>query len=113
VITCGVTTGFFVLRRCGVTAVTGCARCRRPLCADQVAEGGLCPECAAAHGHRVHPAAARAFHRRAFYASSAHSYHDRHFYDSLDDYDRSAFDPGRSSDGEYDPDDGPDDLVDS
>ncbi len=43
---CGVTTGFFVLKQCGVLAVTSCARCARPLCAAHVAEGGCCPESA-------------------------------------------------------------------
>jgi hypothetical protein len=113
-IDCGVTTGFFVLRRCGAPPVTVCARCRRPLCQTHVAEGGLCPECAAAQGPSAHPAAATAHHRRSFYHTTSRGFRDATFYSSLDAFDRAAFDPHASANDDYDADDGPDgDLVDS
>jgi hypothetical protein len=110
---CGVTTGFFVLRRCGNPAVTGCAQCRRPLCQTHVADGGLCPECAAARGFRTHPAAGAAYHRRTFYGHTSHIYHDSSFYNSLDYYDRAPFDPDAAANAEYGSGEDSDDLVDS
>lgn len=107
---CSVTIGFFVLRRCRGLAVTGCVRCRRPLCPEHVADAGLCPECAAGQGFGARPggspAAAAAHHRRAFRSRVATDYHDRAWYSSLDDYDRAAFAPGAAASQEYDPDDG-------
>jgi hypothetical protein len=108
--TCTVTTGFFVLRRCAGLAVTWCAQCRRALCAEHVAEGGLCPECAAGRGFGANPggspAATAAYRRRAFRAKSARTYHDPTWYGTLDDYDRAAFAPAAAGTGDYDPDDG-------
>lgn len=108
---CAVTTGFFVLARCGTPAVAGCAQCRRPLCAAHVTDQGLCPECAAAYGHG-HPAAAVASHRRSFRSRLARVYSDRYWYDQLDDFDRAPFAPGAAGNQEY-PDGDESGLVDS
>jgi hypothetical protein len=111
---CAVTTGFFVLRRCGAPAVSACALCRRPLCGAHVADAGLCPECAAARGYHGHPAAAAAHHRRSFYSRGSHDYGDAAFYQTLDAYDRAPFDPGAAGETDYDADSGASDsLVDS
>ena len=112
-IACGVTVGFFVLRRCGSPAVSGCVQCRRPLCPAHVADGGLCPECAAARGYRTHPAAGAAHYRRTFYSHTSGTYHDSRFYRSLDDYDRAPFDPDAAANTGFGPADESDDLVDS
>lgn len=113
---CTATRGFFVLRHCGVLAVTGCANCARPLCAAHVADAGMCPECAAAAGYGTHPSgtptSAAAHRRRAFYTGSAHHYQDTTWYSSLDDYDRQAFRPGGAVDPDYGIDEGSG-LVDS
>lgn len=113
---CTVTRGFFVLRRCGARAVTGCAHCARPVCVAHVADAGLCPECAAAAGYGAHASATQAtvaaHRRRAFYTSSAHHYHDTTWYSSFDDYDREAFRPGNAADPDYGTDQGSG-LVDS
>lgn len=98
---CAVTTGFFVLAKCGAPAVTGCPQCRRPLCAAHVADLNLCPECAAAYGHGGHPAAAAAGYRRGIRSRIARVYSDRHWYDQLDTYDRAAFEPGAAGNPEF------------
>ncbi|NLT56769.1 MAG: hypothetical protein GXX79_19840 [Actinomycetales bacterium] len=114
--TCTVTRGFFVLRHCGVLAVTGCTTCGRPLCAAHVADAGMCPECAVAAGYGTHPSrtpiTTAAHRRRAFYSGSSHHYQDTTWYSSFDDYDREAFRPDSAADPDYgvDEDSG---LVDS
>lgn len=109
---CAVTTGFFTLGRCGQMAVAGCPACGRGICADHVADGGLCPECAATRGQAGHPAAVVAKRRRAFRSRTAHEYHDATWYASLDTFDRAAFEPDAAADTDY-LDDGDDALVDS
>ncbi|GIF15773.1 hypothetical protein [Actinoplanes teichomyceticus] len=109
---CAVTTGFFTLGKCGQMAVAGCPACGRPICADHVADGGLCPECAAARNQVGHPAAAAAQRRRAYRHSSSAEYRDTGWYAGFDAYDRAAFDPGSAADQDY-LDDGDDALVDS
>lgn len=109
---CAVTTGFFTLARCGQMAVAGCPACGRAICADHVADGGLCPECAAARGAAGHPAATVAHRRRAFRSRTAQLYHDTAWYGGLDDFDRAAFEPEAAADTDY-LDDGDDALVDS
>jgi hypothetical protein len=112
---CTVTTGFFVLRRCGRPVVAGCPACGRPLCVNHVADGGLCPECAAARGHLGHPNAASSHHRRGFFTTSAHDFGDVTMFSMLDRFDRAPFDPGNGGGTDYDADGGDDDdrLVDS
>jgi hypothetical protein len=114
---CGVTTGFFVLGRCGQAAVASCPQCRRAVCAAHAAQGGLCPECAAAQGYGTqdphHPAWAGGYRRR-YYRSSSEAYNDVYWYSAFDEYDRGAFNPG--DDFSYGGDWGPDDdtgFVDS
>ena len=109
---CAVTTGFFTLARCGQMVVAGCPACGRAICADHVADGGLCPECAAARGSAAHAAATVAHRRRAFRTRTSHVYHDVSWYSSLDDFDRAAFEPNAAADTDY-LDDGDDALVDS
>lgn len=109
---CAVTTGFFTLGKCGQMAVAGCPQCGRALCADHVADGGLCPECAAAGNQVGHPAAAAAQRRRAYRHRTAEEYRDALWYTSFDAYDRAAFDPGAAAARDF-LDDGDDALVDS
>ena len=113
---CAVTTGFFVLKRCGVLAATTCVQCTRPLCAAHVAEAGLCPECSVARGHGTgptsHPVTKATHRRRAFYAGSSHHFSDSSWYDSLDRCDREPFEPGNAADPDYAVGDGTS-LVDS
>ncbi|MFI0351723.1 hypothetical protein [Actinomadura sp. 9N407] len=117
---CTVTTGFFVLRRCGSASVSWCPQCRRPLCGEHQGPNGLCPECAAAYGYGSpdphHPGWAWGY-RRHFYQRSSQAYSDATWYSTFDSYDRGAFEPGNdwSTGGDaggegYDNDDG---LVDS
>lgn len=110
--TCTVTTGFFVLRRCGRPGVAACPACGRPLCATHIADGGLCPECAAARGLLGHPQAAASHRRRGFYTASGHDFGDLSLFSMLDAFDRAPFDPGNGNETEYDAD-GDDSLVDS
>ncbi|SDT23412.1 hypothetical protein [Actinoplanes derwentensis] len=109
---CAVTTGFFTLGKCGQMAVAGCPSCGRALCADHVADGGLCPECAAARNQFAHPASASAFRRRRFRQASSQNYSDPIWYTTFDSYDRAAFDPAAGANQDY-RDDGDDALVDS
>ncbi|MEU0564926.1 hypothetical protein ABZ297_05965 [Nonomuraea sp. NPDC005983] len=113
---CLVSTGFFVLGRCGRPSVAGCAGCGRPICDRHVAPGGLCPECATAQGYGspYDPFWTSGF-RAHHYHSSASTYSDPTWYATFDDYDRGAFDPDDQGDfGESDFGDGDDrDFVDS
>ncbi|GIF40351.1 hypothetical protein [Actinoplanes xinjiangensis] len=109
---CAVTTGFFTLGKCGLMAVAGCPACGRAICAGHIADGGLCPECAAARGQFGHPAAAAAGRRRAYRQRSSEQYADATWYTGFDTYDRAAFDPGAGASPDY-LDDGDDALVDS
>ena len=64
---CMVTTGFFVLGRCGRNPVATCGSCGRPVCDRHVMPDGLCAECATAHGYGrgdpYHPFWARGYRR--------------------------------------------------
>ncbi|MFI6518491.1 hypothetical protein ACIBF1_23245 [Spirillospora sp. NPDC050679] len=94
---CAVTSGFFVLGRCGRPAARPCARCERPLCAEHVRLGELCPECAAAQGHRPEDAYDPAWidgYRRHYYEHSARVYNDAAWYSTIDAQERAAFDAG-------------------
>ncbi|MFI0483972.1 hypothetical protein [Actinomadura sp. 9N215] len=108
---CTVTTGFFVLGRCGQQAVASCPQCARPVCAAHAGPGGLCSECAAAQGYGTpdphHPSWTGGFRRR-YYQSSSRAYNDTYWYSSFDEYDRGAFNPGDdySHGGDWDGDDG-------
>lgn len=115
---CAVTTGFFVLGRCGRPSVTVC-RCGRSVCARHVDPQGQCPECAAAQAYAdpFHPGWARGYRRR-YYQQSSGMYNDAVWYSRFDSYDRGQFDAGDGVDvGGYDGDgfDGDDgnDWVDS
>jgi len=114
---CTVTTGFFVLGRCGQAAVASCPHCERPVCAAHAAPGGMCPECAAARGYGTqdpHDPAWAGGYRRRYYQRSSQYYNDTFWYSSFDEYDRGAFNPG--DDYSYGGDWGPDDdtgFVDS
>jgi hypothetical protein len=44
---CACKRGFFTLRDCANGAVTSCSTCTRRVCADHLAQPGLCVECAA------------------------------------------------------------------
>lgn len=109
---CTVTTGFFVLRRCGRPAVAGCPACGRPICAAHVADGGMCPDCAAQRGHFGHPQASSSHHRRGFYSHSSQDFGDANMFAMLNAFDREPFDPGNGGETDYDAD-GDDSLVDS
>lgn len=106
---CTVTTGFFVLGRCGQAAVASCPHCARPVCAAHAAPGGMCPECAMARGYGTqdphHPAWTGGY-RRHYYHRSSQTYSDTYWYSSFDEYDRGAFNPG--DDYSYGGDWGPD-----
>ncbi|WP_131737098.1 hypothetical protein [Actinomadura roseirufa] len=95
---CDVTTGFFVLGRCGRPAVTGCPQCGRPVCGEHAApQGGHCPECLAALGHGSrdpHDPSWVAGYRRRHYERTSETYNDTTWYSSFDAYDRGAFEPG-------------------
>ncbi|GAA4603703.1 hypothetical protein GCM10023195_12330 [Actinoallomurus liliacearum] len=115
---CAVTTGFFVLGRCGRPSVTVC-RCGRPVCGHHVDPQGLCPECAATQAYEdpFHPGWARGY-RRHYYQQSSGQYNDPIWYSRFDSYDRGQFDAGDGFDtGGYEGDgfDGDDgnDWVDS
>jgi hypothetical protein len=111
---CMVSTGFFVLGRCGRAPVAACGRCGRPICDRHVGPGGVCPECAAAQGYSspYDPLWTSGFRRHHYYSSST-TYSDPGWYGSFDDYDRGAFDPEDQGDfGDFG--DGDDrDFVDS
>jgi hypothetical protein len=117
VIPCMVSTGFFVLGRCGRASAGACARCGRPVCDRHAAAGGLCPECATAEGYgSPYDAGWVSGYRSRHYHSSSSTYSDPTWYGTFDDYDRGAFDPGDQGDfgGSGDFDDGDrDDFVDS
>ncbi|WP_308164182.1 hypothetical protein [Nonomuraea sediminis] len=111
---CLVSTGFFVLGRCGRPAVAACGRCGRPIC-DRHDAGGLCPECATAQGYgSPYDPFWTSGYRTGYYHFSSTSYSDPTWYGTFDDYDRGAFDPDDQGDfGEGDFDYGGDDFVDS
>lgn len=109
---CAVTTGFFTLGKCGQMAVAGCPSCGRAICADHIADGGLCPECAAARNQLSHPAAVAARRRRSYRQRSSEQYADTVWYTSFDTFDRAAFDPNAGARQDY-LDDGDGALVDS
>lgn len=93
---CTVTTGFFVLGRCGNPSVTACGQCGRPVCARHAGPSGLCPECANQQGFAddpYQPGWARGYRRR-FYQHSSRMYSDAYWYSTFDSYDRGAFDDG-------------------
>jgi hypothetical protein len=102
-----VTTGFFVLGRCGRPSASWCPQCRRPLCGHHQGPNGLCPECAAAQGYEAQdphdPRWAQSYRRR-HYQRTSQTYSDPGYYSSFDSYDRGAFEPGNdySSGGDYD-----------
>jgi hypothetical protein len=111
---CTVTTGFFVLRRCGRPPVAGCPACGRPICATHVADAGLCPECAARRGFLGNPHASSSHHRRGFYQHSSQEFGDANIFAMLNAFDRAPFDPDAGDETDYDADGGGDDsLVDS
>ena len=94
---CNVTTGFFVLGRCGQEAVASCGQCGRPICAQHAGQHGVCPECMAAQGYATqdpHDPSWAGGKRRGFYQNSSHAYSDTYWYSSFDHYDRGAFNPG-------------------
>ena len=107
---CAMTTGFFVLGRCGQPAVAACPQCGRAVCAGHAGQGGICPGCAAAQGYGTqdphHPSWTDGY-RRLYYRSSSREYHDTSWYASFDEYDRGAFNPGDqySYGGDWGPDD--------
>jgi hypothetical protein len=110
---CTVTTGFFVLRRCGRPPVATCPACGRPLCMNHIADAGLCPECAATQGYLGHPQASSSHHRRGFFMSSAQDFSDASLFNMFNMFDRAPFDPGAGGHTEYDDDSDDDSLVDS
>ncbi|WP_433333192.1 hypothetical protein [Spirillospora sp. CA-294931] len=94
---CTVTTGFFVLGRCGRAAVQQCPQCGRAICGTHVGSHGLCPECVVAAGYGSHDPHAPGWvsgYRRWFYQRSSQSYNDTIWYSSFDSYDRGTFNPG-------------------
>lgn len=96
---CSVTTGFFVLGRCGQAAAASCARCSRAICTAHTLHGSFCPECAVAQnyaGQDPHDPSWVGLFRRSYYERSSRSYNDRDWYTRFDAFDRGAFDPGRS-----------------
>ncbi len=109
---CTVTTGFFVLRRCGRPVVASCPACRRPLCTNHIADAGLCPECAAQRGYLGHPQASSSHHRRGFFTSTSRDFGDHHMFSMLNAFDRAPFDPDNGAETDYDAE-GDDRLVDS
>ncbi|MDL4772640.1 hypothetical protein [Actinomadura xylanilytica] len=109
---CTVTTGFFVLGRCGRPSVAACPQCARPVCDEHAAgPNGLCPECAAAQGygsHDAHDPGWAGGYRRHFYQSTSSTYQDRAWYSSFDSYDRGSFERGGDhsfAEGDFDDDD--------
>ncbi|TDB91641.1 hypothetical protein [Actinomadura sp. 7K534] len=107
---CSVTTGFFVLGRCGQAAVVSCPGCGRPVCGAHAAANGLCPECGAAQGygtHDPHHPAWTGGYRRHYYQRSSQLYNDALWYTTFNEYDRGAFNPGDdwSHGGDWGPDD--------
>lgn len=107
---CSVTTGFFVLGRCGEAAVTACPQCARPACAAHAGPDGLCPSCAAArrYGRRdPHDPSWTVIYRRSYYERSSRDYRDPLWYTTFDEYDRGAFNPGDdwAHGGDWDHDD--------
>ncbi|TDC83162.1 hypothetical protein [Actinomadura sp. 7K507] len=94
---CSVTTGFFVLGRCGQAAVAACPQCGQAVCAEHAGPDGLCPGCRTARGYETqdpHDPAWTAGYRRRYYRSSSREYNDAAWYSSFDEYDRGAFNPG-------------------
>lgn len=111
---CRVTTGFFVLGRCGRPAATMC-RCGRPVCPQHVDAHGLCPECAAAQGYESNNPYDREWtrrYRRRSRERTSGEYQDSSWYVAFDAYDRGAFNPEGAYGPEYEGDHGPD-YVDS
>jgi hypothetical protein len=95
---CAVTSGFFVLGRCGQAAVAPCGRCGRPVCQEHYGLGGLCPGCRATAAHPSEDPYENEWawgYRHGFYARSAQTYQDPTWYSNFDAYDRGAFDPGQ------------------
>lgn len=107
---CSVTTGFFVLGRCGQPAAGSCPRCSRVVCAAHASAGGLCPECAAAQGYGgsdPHDPTWTSGYRRHYYQRTSRTYNDPVWYSNFDEYDRGAFNPGddRMHGGDWEADD--------
>ncbi len=102
-----VTTGFFVLGKCGRASASYCPQCRRPVCGEHQGPSALCPECAAALGQGAQdphdPRWAQSY-RRWYYGRSSQQYSDSGWYSAFDAYDRNAFEPGSdyASGGDYD-----------
>jgi len=109
---CSVTTGFFVLGRCGGPAVAACGQCGQPICQAHVEANGLCPECAAAAGYAPqdpHDPRWVGGYRRWFHHRTSQAYNDPTWYSSFDSYDRGSFNPGddwNSGSGDFGGDDG-------
>jgi hypothetical protein len=101
-----VTSGFFVLGRCGRAAAAPCARCGRPTCQEHYGPSGLCPECLVAAGQGSDDRYDERWvwgYRRGFYSRSSQTYNDTTWYSAFDAYDRGAFNPGQGhSPGDYD-----------
>jgi hypothetical protein len=94
---CTVTTGFFILGRCGQAAVASCPACGRPVCGAHAGPNGVCPECAAAQGYGTqdpHQPSWAESYRRRYYHDSSQTYADTSWYSSFNEYDRGAFNPG-------------------
>ncbi|WP_153532020.1 hypothetical protein [Actinomadura macrotermitis] len=106
---CDVTTGFFVLARCGRPAVVGCPRCGRPVCDRHAGPQGLCPECAGPQNDDPYDPRWAGGYRRRYYSSSSQTYNDTTWYSSFDDYDRGGFNTGDDysyGSGDFGDDDG-------
>lgn len=114
---CVVTSGFFVLGRCGRAAVAPCTHCGRPVCPEHRMPTGLCAECAAAAGQAPQDPFEEGWvqgYRRGFYSRSSQTYQDPAWYSGFDAYDRGAFDPGQGhSPEDYDYGSEDDGFVDS
>lgn len=115
---CTVTTGFFLLGRCGRPAVAACPGCGRAICAEHAVQGGYCPACAAQAGGPPDPydPSYASGYRRRYYESSSQTYYDDQWYSSFDSHDRGAFNPGDGysyGEGDFGPDDGDGGFVDS
>jgi hypothetical protein len=115
---CFVTTGFFVLGRCGRQAVMPCANCGREVCETHIDGNGLCPECAAGSDYEngdsgdSYSSSWTEDYRREYYEDSGNEYQDQGWYSSFNEYDRTPFDPNAAGDPDYGPDD-EHDYVDS
>lgn len=108
---CSVTTGFFVLGRCGQAAVASCPQCHQPICGRHVDVNGLCPSCAAAAGYGAndpHDPRWVGTYRRYHYHRTSQTYSDTAWYAGMDSYDRGTFNPGddwSSGSGDFGSDD--------